>query len=36
LAIEIHVEDALPGAEIQFAGGDGDDHFVVDQQRFQM
>ena len=27
LTIELGVEDALPGPEIELAGGDGDDHF---------
>jgi len=30
------VDDALPGAKIQFACGDRNDHFVVNQQRFKV
>src|SRR5260370_42622218 len=36
LAIKFGVENSLPGAEIQSAGGGRDDHFMVNEQRFQM
>lgn len=34
--VELAVEDLLPGAEIELAVGDRDDHLVVDQQVLQM
>src|SRR5690348_3528912 len=36
LAVPFAVEDALPGAEIEAAGGDGDDHLVTDGERAQV
>src|SRR6267378_4432491 len=36
LPIELRVENALPDAEIQFAGGDRHNHLMMDQQRLQM
>src|SRR5229473_3329813 len=36
LAIKFGVENSLPGAEIQPAGSDRDDNFMVNEQRFQM
>src|SRR5260370_9830689 len=36
LAIKFGVENLLPVAEIQPAGGDRGDHFMVNQERFQM
>ena len=32
LAIPLAVEDALPGAEVEFSRGNGDDHFVADRE----
>src|SRR4051812_45973463 len=32
LAIPLAVEDALPGAEVEAAGGDGDDDLVADRE----
>jgi hypothetical protein len=36
LAVELGIEDLLPGAEVEFPAGDRDDDLVVDDQRFQM
>src|SRR5208282_4990141 len=36
LPIEFCIEDLLPRAEVKFAVGHRDDHFVVDDQRFKV
>ena len=36
LAVELGVEDALPGAQVEFAVGDGQCGFVVQEQRLQV
>ena len=36
LAVELGVEDALPGAEIELAVGDGQCGLVMEQQRLEV
>jgi hypothetical protein len=36
LTVEFGVENLLLGAEVEFAVGDGDNDFVMDDQRFQV
>ena len=36
LTIEFGIEDSLPCPQIKFAGGDGHDHLMMNQQRLQM
>jgi hypothetical protein len=36
LAVELGVEDLLPGAKVEFAIGHRDDHFMVNDERLQM
>jgi len=36
LAVEFGIEDALPGAEVELAVGDGEGGFVMQEQSFQM